>query len=123
MINSVTLMGRLASDPEFKVTPSGVEVTTFRLAVGDGDDVSFINCVAWRRTAIFVHQYFTKGKMLALEGYIQSRQYTDKNGNNRTAFEVVLRTASFCGDKPKEEKQETYEDATYFEVTADDLPF
>lgn len=106
MINNVTLMGRLTARPELKATQSGTTVTGFCIAVDrryqpkDGEKLTdFINCVAWRNTAEFVTKYFDKGDMIAVTGEIQTRAYKDKNGNNRTAFEVVINQASFCGGK------------------------
>lgn len=105
MINNVTLMGRLTAAPELKLTQSGVHVTAFCIAVDrrfqkDGDkQADFINCVAWRNTAEFIAQYFGKGDMIAVTGEIQTRKYKDKDGNNRTAFEVIVNQASFCGGK------------------------
>lgn len=106
MINNVVLMGRLTATPELKATPSGVSVISFSIAVDrryqpkDGERIAdFINCVAWRGTAEFIARYFKKGDMIAVTGDIQTRKYKDKDGNNRTAFEVVIAEASFCGGK------------------------
>ena len=107
MINRVVLMGRLTAAPELRQTPSGVSVASFSVAVDrrytkDGErQTDFINIVAWRQTADFVCRYFRKGNMIALDGSIQTRNYTDKNGNKRTAFEVVADSVSFCGGKAK----------------------
>ena len=98
-------MGRLTAAPELKATQSGVSVTAFCLAVDrnyqqDGKrPTDFINCVAWRSTAEFITKHFGKGDMLAVTGEIQTRKYQDKDGNSRTAFEVVINQASFCGGK------------------------
>ena len=106
MINNVTLMGRLTARPELKTTPSGTTVTGFCIAVDrrytakDGKkQTDFINCVAWRNTAEFITRYFDKGDMIAVTGEIQTRTYKDNSGNNRTAFEIVINQASFCGRK------------------------
>ena len=106
MVNSVVLMGRLTADPELKTTPSGVSVTSFSIAVdrsyakqGEDRATDFINIVAWRQSAEFITRFFRKGSMIAVEGSIQTRNYTDKDGNKRTAFEVVVNRASFCGSK------------------------
>ncbi len=106
MINNVTLMGRLTARPELKTTQSGTTVTSFSIAVDrriqpkEGAKLTdFINCVAWRNTAEFITRYFDKGDMIAVTGEVQTRQYKDKNGNNRIAFEVVINQASFCGSK------------------------
>lgn len=106
MINNVTLMGRLTAAPELKRTQSDTGVTAFRVAVDrsyqtkDGEkQTDFITCVAWRGTAEFICKYFDKGDFIAVTGEIQTRNYTDKDGNKRTAVEVVVNQASFCGGK------------------------
>ena len=105
-MNKVILMGRLTADPELKTTPSGVSVASFGIAVdrkyakqGEERQTDFINIVCWRQKAEFVCKYFVKGQLIALEGSIQTRQYQDKNGNKRTAFEVVADNVYFTGDK------------------------
>lgn len=105
MLNKAVLMGRLCADPALKTTPSGVSVCAFTLAVErnfakDGRrETDFIDCVAWRGTAEFVTQYFSKGKLLALVGRIQARKWEDKDGNKRVSVEVVAEEASFCGER------------------------
>lgn len=105
MFNIVILSGRLTADPELKKTPNGTSVTTFSIAVsrryrsGEETQADFINLVAWRQTAEFITKYFKKGSMIGIEGAIQTRKYTDKNGNNRTAFEVVVNNAQFMESK------------------------
>lgn len=104
-MNNVSLMGRLTADPELKQTYNGIPALSFCIAVDrpyakDGNQqADFINIVAWRNTAEFISKYFVKGQMIALEGSIQTRNYEDKNGNKRTAFEVVARQVHFCGGK------------------------
>lgn len=106
MINTVVLMGRLTYEPELKVTPSGISVIRFQIAcdrnfqrAGAERQADFIDCVAWRQTAEFISRYFHKGSMIAVEGSIQSTDYTDKNGNKRKQVEVVANQVSFCGGK------------------------
>ena len=106
MLNVAVLMGRLVADPELRQTPSGLSVTTFRIAVdrnyakaGQERQADFIDIVAWRQTAEFVCKYFRKGSMIAVQGSIQTRSYEDKNGNKRTAFEVVADNVSFTGSR------------------------
>lgn len=105
MFNLVVLTGRLTADPELKTTPNGISVTSFSIAVsrryraGEETQADFINIVAWRQTAEFITKYFKKGNMIGIEGSIQTRKYTDKNGNNRTAFEVVANNAQFVESK------------------------
>lgn len=106
MINMVALMGRLTYEPELRTTPSGVSVLRFQLACdrsfqksGAERQADFIDCVAWRQTAEFISRYFHKGSMIAVEGTIQTSNYTDKNGNNRKQVEVLANNVSFCGSK------------------------
>lgn len=105
-MNTICLMGRLTAEPELKTTQNGVSVTSFTLAVDRAytpkdqeRQADFIPCVAWRQTAEFVTRYFRKGQRMALEGSLQSRKYTDKEGNNRTAFEVVADHVFFAESK------------------------
>lgn len=109
MLNVVALMGRLVYDPELKTTQNGTNVCSFRIAVdrsfarqGEERKADFIDVTAWRQTAEFVCKYFQKGSMIAIEGSLQTRQYQDKNGNNRTATEVFASQVSFCGGKAAE---------------------
>lgn len=105
MFNLVVLTGRLTSDPELKTTQSNVSVTSFCIAVqrryksGEEPITDFINIVAWRNTAEFVAKYFKKGNMIGIEGSIQTRKYTDKDGNNRVAFEVLAGNVQFVESK------------------------
>lgn len=141
MFNLVVLTGRLTHDPELKYTPNNVPVTSFSIAVerrhkqGEERQSDFINIVAWRSSAEFVSKYFQKGSMIGIEGAIQTRKYTDKEGKNRTAFEVVANNIQFV--EPKRDRndiQDNTEDlpsfignATQGEITEisddDDLPF
>lgn len=136
MLNVVALMGRLTADPELRTTPAGVSVTSFTIAVdhsfvkqGEERQADFINCVAWRGTADFVAKYFQKGSLIAVDGSIQTRRYQDKDGHNRTAFEVVVDNVHFAGSKEKAEKpaynapeQPAYDDFATID-DAEDLPF
>lgn len=102
MLNSVILMGRLVAAPELRQTPNGISVTTFRIAVNrtyNRDLTDWIDIVAWRQQADFVSKYFTKGSMIVIEGSIQTRSYEDKNGNKRTAVEVVANQVHFAESK------------------------
>ena len=133
MLNRVILMGRLTADPELKYTPGNTAVTAFKIAVDrnfSGKDgkrqTDFINIVAWRNTADFICRYFTKGQMIALEGSIQTRNYEDKNGNRRTAVEVVVSNVSFCGDKRQEATSAAFggiDESAFEEISDNDLPF
>lgn len=109
MLNVVAIIGRLVYDPELKTTQSGTNVCSFRIAVdrsftrqGEERKADFIDVTAWRKTAEFVSKYFQKGSMIAIEGSLQTRQYQDKNGNNRTTTEVLASQVSFCGGKAAE---------------------
>ena len=102
MLNVVVLMGRLVADPQLRQTPQGTSVASFRIAVdrnfarqGEQRQADFIDIVAWRQQAEFVSKYFQKGSLIAIEGSLQTRQYQDKNGNNRTAVEVVANQINF----------------------------
>jgi single-strand DNA-binding protein len=102
MLNVVVLTGRMVADPELKSTNNGTSVCSFKIAVdrrykaGDEKQADFINIVAWRSSAEFVSKYFKKGQAIAVEGSIQTRNYQDKDGNNRTAFEVVASNVQFA---------------------------
>lgn len=112
MINVVVLTGRLTADPELKTTNTGLSVCSFSIAVerrykqGEEKQADFINIVAWRSSAEFVAKYFKKGSMIAIEGAIQTRKYEDKDGNKRTAFEVVASNVQFADYGKKEDKPE-----------------
>ena len=106
MLNVAIIMGRLTADPELRTTASGVAVTTFSVAVdrrfqrqGEEKQTDFINVVAWRQTAEFVSRYFHRGSMIAVRGSIQQRNYEDKNGNKRTATEIIAEEVLFGGSK------------------------
>ena len=105
MFNLVVLTGRLTADPELKTTANGISVTTFAIAVdrryrsGEDRQTDFINIVAWRQSAEFITKYFKKGSMIGIEGSIQTRRYQDKEGKNRTVFEVVANNVQFVESK------------------------
>ena len=106
MLNVVAIMGRLVADPELRTTPQGTNVCSFRIACdrnfarqGEQRQADFIDIVAWRSQAEFVSKYFQKGSLIAIDGSIQTRQYQDKNCQNRTAVEIVAQNVSFCGSK------------------------
>ena len=130
-MNIVCIMGRLTADPELRTTSNGTSVTSFTVAVDrefKKDETDFLNVVAWRQTADFITRYFHKGKMIAIVGSIQTRVYEDKNGNKRTATEIIAEKASFCGDKNEGEKDtaetpKTEINADFDDAETDDLPF
>ena len=107
MLNRIIIMGRLGNDPEIRRTQTGTPVASFRLAVDrDFKDKStgkrttdWIEVVAWRNTAEFVSRNFTKGRMAVVDGRLQMRDWTDKNGNKRTSAEVLAENVYFCDSK------------------------
>lgn len=108
MLNTSAITGRFVADPELKHTPSGVAVTSFTLAVdrnyvkpGEERQTDWIDVVAWRGAAEFICKYFTKGRMIAVSGSLQTRSWEDKNGYKHKATELVAQQVSFCGDKAK----------------------
>lgn len=132
-MNKVILMGRLVADPELKTTPSGLSVTTVRVAVNrrfsaDGTNTAdFFDVVCWRQTADFVAKYFTKGRMIGVVGSLQTRSWTDKNGNKRYVTEVIADEAYFCGDKAEAETKAKAKPEAEPELTevddGEELPF
>ena len=136
MLNNVVLMGRLTSDPELKHTPENIPVTNFTLAVdrnyvksGTQRQADFINIVAWRNTAEFTCRYFQKGQLVAVQGSIQTRNYTDKEGNNRKSVEVVAENVFFAeakkGNQINNETPSVSTENNHFEefISEEDLPF
>ena len=122
MLNHIVLMGRLTADPELKRTPNNVAVTTFTLAVErdfktqDGSkETDFFSIVAWRNLAEFVSKYFSKGRMAAVEGRLQTRKYQDKDGNSRTVTEILADNVYF-GDS----KNSTSNEPVFAEMDEDD---
>lgn len=106
MLNVVAIMGRLAADPQLRQTTTGKSVASFRIACDRGrkdangqSQADWLDVVAWDRTAEFICKYFQKGSLIVIDGRLQTRQYQDKNGQNRTAVEIVAQNASFCGSK------------------------
>ena len=107
MLNRIVIMGRLTRDPELRRTQNGTAVTSFSVAVDrdfksreSGEKATdFIDVVAWRQTAEFVCQYFTKGRMAVVEGRLQIRDWKDKDGNNRRSAEVVADNIYFGDSK------------------------
>lgn len=105
-MNKVIMMGRMVADAELKTTPNGVAACNFSIAVdrnyqkkGEDRKSDFFNCVAWRGTAEFITKWFPKGRLILIEGEMQTRKYTDKNGNPATWYEIQVDNAYFTGDK------------------------
>ena len=107
MLNHIVIMGRLTRDPELRRTGSGIAVASFSVAVdrdfsgkdGGEKETDFIDCVAWRQTGEFISKYFTKGRMIIVDGRLEMRDWTDKEGNKRTSAEIVVANAYFGDSK------------------------
>ena len=139
MLNKIFIMGRLTRDPELRRTQTGTPVASFSLAVDrDFKDKStgerttdFIDVVAWRQTGEFVSRYFTKGRMAVVEGRLQIRDWTDKDGNKRRSAEVVADQVYFGDAGKKDDAPTTFGGMSYqnnddFQELPDDdgkLPF
>ena len=113
MLNHIVTMGRLVRDPELRHTQSGIPVTSFTIACdrdykdANGDKATdFLDIVAWRQTAEFVSKYFTKGRMMAVEGRLQLRDWVDKEQNKRRSAEIQVSSAYFADSKSKEQEPE-----------------
>ena len=147
-LNTVLIQGRLTAAPEFKLTNSGKEVTSFSVAVDKSyskdnppeQTADFINCTAWNKTAEFISKYFDKGSQILIRGRLSTRSWTDaESGKKRSATEVVVEEVYFCGSKSdstnsSEEKSKAkaktkadvkHDDTTDYEEvqTGEDLPF
>lgn len=140
MLNIAAVQGRLVADPELRHTPNGIAVTSFTIAVtrpyskaGNERQTDFIDIVAWRNTAEFVCKYFRKGQLAIVQGSIQTRNYTDRDGNKRKAVEIVADSVHFAeskrNDSPYQSNsaQPSYaesDDGGFEEIPSDnDLPF
>ena len=121
MLNHITLMGRLTRDPELRRTGSGVAVASFSIAVDrdfggrDGGErkTDFIDCVAWRQTGEFISKYFTKGRMIVVDGRLEMRDWTDKEGNKRRSAEVNVNNAYFGDSKRDGDSGSSYSGSSY----------
>lgn len=101
-MNNVSLIGRMTHTPELRELDTGYKILRFSIAVPDDFDrekTYFINCVAWNKTAEIIESYVSKGQQIAISGSIQTRNYEDREGNNRTAFEVNVSNFTFIGNK------------------------
>ena len=106
MYNMVILMGRLTKDPELRTTQSGISMCRFSIAVdrgyakqGEERQTDFFDVTCWRQTADFVDRYFSKGRMIHIEGTIQNNNYTDQNGVKHYSQSIIAERVQFCGDK------------------------
>ena len=137
MLNRIIVMGRLTRDPELRRTNSGTAVASFTVAV-DRDfksqsgekETDFIDVVAWRNTAEFVSKYFSKGRMAVVEGRLQLRDWTDKEGNKRRTAEIVADSVYFGDSKrdgvdaPTQSEPQSKPQGGFSEIEDDgDLPF
>lgn len=131
MINHITCMGRLTHDPELRHTASGVAVCSFSIACerdykdGNGEkQVDYIDVVAWRNTAEFVAKYLTKGRMAVVDGRLQLRDWTDREGTKRRNAEILAASVNFGDSKPKDAAPTPQRAAARAGTEADDeLPF
>ena len=133
-LNSIAIMGRIATDIELRHTQNGVATSTFRVAVDrdfkdrDGNKkTDFLSVVCWRGTAEFISKYMGKGRLVGVTGRLQVRDYTDKDGNKRTVTEIVADNVYF-GDSKREEKPLAETDPYYmgpgsYDADEDDIPF
>lgn len=122
MLNKVTLLGRITAEPELKHTPSNTAVCSFTLAVNrrfNRNETDFIDCVAWRQSAEFISRYFGKGQQMVVCGALQTRNWTDKDGNKRKAVEVNVDEVHFADSK------KTSNEPVFAEMDEDEsnLPF
>ena len=125
MLNHVSIQGRLVRDPELRRTNTGKAVCSFTIACdkpGKDAGASFIDCVAWDKTAEFVNNYFMKGDAIIVEGRLETRQYETKDGQKRTATEVVVSQAHFC-EKKKEAEEKPAQQFTLMDGDDGQLPF
>lgn len=129
MLNRIVLMGRIVRNPEKRHTQSGTPVVNFTIAVDrdfkgqDGREADFIDCVAWRNTANFVEQFFTKGRMAVVSGRLQIRAWTDKEGNKRNVAEVVADNVYFGDSKREAAPTAAPEQFEELDDTGEPLPF
>ena len=130
-MNVVVLVGRLTENPELRKTQSDVSVTRFSIAVdrpfksGEEKQADFISIVAWRQSAEFITKHFTKGQRIGIEGSLRMNKFTDKDGNNRTSYEVVVNNAHFVESKKESgtEPTEYAQPTTMTNIADEDLPF
>ncbi|MEB7050035.1 single-stranded DNA-binding protein [Mammaliicoccus sciuri] len=122
MINSTTLVGRLTKDPELRTTPSGVEVGNFILAVNrtftnqNGErEADFINCIVFRKQAVNVNQYLSKGKLAGIVGRLQTRSYENKEGQKVYVTEVVCDNVQFLEPKDSQNDSNSYQNGTNYQ--------
>ena len=122
MLNHIVIMGRLTRDPELRYTQSQTPVASFTVAVdrdfggrdGGEKQTDFIDCSAWRQTAEFVSKYFRKGSMIVVSGRLQSRKWQDRDGNNRTNWEISADNVYFGESRRRDEdSRDSYSPGNY----------
>lgn len=128
-MNKVFLMGRITKDLEKKTTPSGVSVLNTTIAVdrdfknGDEKQTDFVDVVFWRHNADFLEKYSGKGRMIVVEGQLQSRKWQDKDGNNRVSWEVQAQNVYFADSKRNDDGQSGGQFKEVAEEDSGSLPF
>lgn len=106
MLNHIDIQGRLTNEPDLRTTQNGDSVASFTIACDrdyDRSKADFVNCVAWRKTGEFVSKYFHKGSLATISGRLQSRKWQDRDGNNRTAWEVICDNVYF-GERKQQDQ-------------------
>lgn len=129
MLNNISIMGRLTNTPEVRTTTSGISVCSFTIANdkdrrkdAEASAPNWVDCVAWRTTAEFIGKYFQKGSLIVITGALQTRQYQDKNGNNRKAVEVVVNNCYFGESKRSAEASNNSQQPQPVQQTAQSAP-
>ena len=141
-MNKVILVGNLTRDPEYRTTPNGASVCNFSIAVQRRfanqqgvREADFINCVAWRQQADFVHRFFNKGRRIGVVGSLQTRTYDAQDGSKRYVTEVIADNVEFCDSRPEGGRPRTdnvpppaeppmgYPSNGFAEIDDDELPF
>jgi len=130
MLNNIQIHGRLTKDPEMRQTQSGVSVCNFTVAVdrnytrqGEDRQTDFFDCVGWRGLADMICKYFNKGKEIVLSGEMQSRKWQDKDGNNRTSWEIQVGNVDFCGSKGNGNSEPAYSEPDFGPADNEEVPF
>lgn len=111
MLNTIHLQGRLIKNPELRETANGTKYCSICIASsrGKNDETDFLNAIAWSGRAEFIEKYFHKGDMILISGRLQSRNYEDKDGNKRTAYDISISEVNFCGGGKKSDEPATGE--------------
>lgn len=130
MLNTITISGRICNDLELRTTPTGTEVLSFTIACerdfkdqSGNKPVDFIDVVAFKHTATFVSQYFGKGRMIIVNGRLQTRTWTDKDGNKRKAVEIIADNVYFADSKNGAETNKSGNRGISVDFSADDSDF